>query len=414
MGDGLETWSAWGLALGIIRDSEGHVMRNLPRSRPDGAGLDLAGRHSVRVFGFHDWIATIGSLLLSGCVLCVVSVGLSLATPLYTWGQATDQRVVTTPATERWLARESAIRDVVAKTSAAVVAVTDDESVGSGVVVSRDGLVLTAGHVIMSGASEFSVYFPDGRVAKARPLGQNLNDDAGMLQIVDEGEWPFVEVGDGQELRRGDWVVAMGHSGGFDLGRRPPVRAGRIVRVEREAFTSDSPIIGGDSGGPLFDLRGQLVGIHSSIGESIAENRHVAIRIFLRDWDRLKSGERWGRLPGTPAEESEPREGGRPRWDDNNRSERAAPADAGVLGVEMDMNDPVAIVREVKPNSAAARVGLKQGDVVESFNGVAVESPLQLVELVSRKRAGDSIKLVVNRGGQKLEYQIILGQLETR
>jgi len=290
----------------------------------------------------------------------------------------------------------------------------------------------------MSDAAEFTVFLPNGRNAAAKPLGKNLNQDAGMLQIVEPGPWPFVELADGRSVKRGDWVVTLGHSGGYDLGRRPPVRVGRVVRLEREAVTSDSPIIGGDSGGPLFNLEGQLVGIHSSIGESIAENRHVAIQVFLRDWDRLKNGESWGSLPGTKPDperraaprsgESEPPRprrgppGQRPPDREPPKAEGETPPTdqeqvqlgSAVLGVEMDLNDTVSILREIKPGSAAQRVGLRVGDVVESFNGVAIGSPTDLVTRISAKRAGDSVKMVVRRGGERIEYQIILGQLETK
>ncbi len=395
----------------------------------------------------------------SACGWLAVSLLAVMLTSQIAVGQT---RSTATSDLDRWREREAAVLNVVQNVTDAVVAVTDDESVGSGVVVSKDGLVLTAGHVIMSGAKEFTIYFPDGRSAVARPLGKNLNQDAGMLQITDEGEWPYVDLSDGQSVQRGDWVIAIGHSGGFDLGRRPPVRVGRVQRVERDALTTDSPIIGGDSGGPLFNLQGQAIGIHSSIGESISENRHVSIRTFLRDWDRLKAGESWGNLPGTrpqspetppveaesggrniprstppqstppqnkppenkppgdtPPQSNDPRRGPNRRNSEGNQGKNSgsteqSPIGSAVLGIEMDLNDSQAIIREIKPNSAAARVGLRPGDRVESFNGTAVGSPESLVLMIATKRAGDSVKLVVRRGADKLEYQIILGQLDPR
>jgi serine protease Do len=347
-------------------------------------------------------------------------------------------------ALSEWKQRQAAVQEVVERTTNAVVAVTDGESFGSGVVVSRDGLVLTAGHVIMSEMSEFTVLFPDGRSASAKPLGKNLDQDAGMMQITDQGDWPYVDLADGLGIRRGEWVVALGHSGGWDLGRRPPVRVGRVLRVERDALTTDSPIIGGDSGGPLFDLEGQLIGIHSSIGESIAENRHVSIRTFLRDWDRLEAGESWGTLPGTrpPRARGGDRDGGsgergsgrgsrrnnsdgsrnsgdsgssgRPPGQGSDPPAAERESETAALGVEVDRSDRLAVLRDIKPNSAAARVGLRVGDVVESVNGVPVNSPADLVAMIASKRVGDRVKLLVRRGGQQLEYQIVLGQLETR
>lgn len=335
--------------------------------------------------------------------------------------QSKNALTTTTGTLDEWRKREAAVQQVVADATDAVVAVTDQESFGSGVIVSPDGLVLTAGHVILSPAREYTILLPNGKTAKAKPLGKNLNNDAGMLQIVDAGPWPHVEVGEASGLRRGTWVVALGHSGGYDLGRRPPVRIGRILQTERDALTSDCPIIGGDSGGPLFNLDGQVIGIHSSIGESIAENRHVSVQTFLRDWDRLKAGESWGQLPGTRPndpdsneEETPPRDRRPPRQQKPGKGNQAPTLDAGVLGVELDLVDQEAILRVIKPGSAAARVGLRVGDVVESFNGVAIHSPKALTDQIAAKRAGDSVKVVVRRGAERIEYQIILGQLQTK
>ena len=364
----------------------------------------------------------------SSAVLTLILLGISGVGLVH--GQSKVSTPSTTNSLDEWRKREANVQQVVATATDAVVAITDRESYGSGVIVSPDGLILTAGHVIISRATVFDIQLPNGRTATARPLGKNLNQDAGMLQIQEPGPWPHVELGDPSRLRRGEWVVAMGHSGGHDLGRRPPVRIGRMLQIDRESLTSDCPIIGGDSGGPLFNLDGQVVGIHSSIGESIAENRHVSIQTFLRDWDRLKEGETWGQLPGTrspdseeegngrrrsprgqPGNEAEPRPGSEPR---NNDSPNGPSVGSAVLGVEMDPEDQQAVLRVIKPNSAAARVGLRIGDIVESFNGVPIASPKELVEQIGTKRAGDSVKVAVRRGAEKIEYQIILGQLETR
>jgi serine protease Do len=80
----------------------------------------------------------------------------------------------------------------------------------------------------------------------------------------------------------------------------------------------------------------------------------------------------------------------------------------------MDLNDSLPVLRVIKPGSAAQRVGLRVGDVVESFNGVAIGSPEELVRLIATKRAGDSVKMAIRRGEERIMYQIILGQLDTR
>ena len=104
---------------------------------------------------------------------------------------------------------------------------------GSGVVVSETGLVLTASHVMMAAGQDLIVVFPDGTEVKAKPLGANRNRDAGMVQIVEEGKYPSVEVGKSADLKTNQWCVALGHAGGFDPRRTPPIRLGRVLNNGR-------------------------------------------------------------------------------------------------------------------------------------------------------------------------------------
>lgn len=119
------------------------------------------------------------------------------------------------------------------------------------------------------------VVFADGRVVKGRVLGANFTRDAAMVQIMDGGNYPHVELGESDGLHVGDFVVALGHSKGFDPERRAPIRMGRLCTDGKQRFLiSECTLIGGDSGGPLFDLSGKLVGIHSSIGPMLKINNH--------------------------------------------------------------------------------------------------------------------------------------------
>ena len=103
-------------------------------------------------------------------------------------------------------------------------------------------------------------------------------------------------MGASKPLEAGDWVIALGHSAGFDAGRTPPVRFGRVISKGPGNFlTTDCTLIGGDSGGPLFDLDGKIVGIHSSIGVSLTNNNHAGIDGFREDWDRIRRRRDLGR-----------------------------------------------------------------------------------------------------------------------
>ncbi len=189
------------------------------------------------------------------------------------------------------------VHEVASRVTAATVAlVSDGGETGSGVIVSPQGLILTAAHVV-GGDEIMRVVFADGRVVKGRVLGANFTRDAAMVQIMDGGNYPHVELGESDGLHVGDFVVALGHSKGFDPERRAPIRMGRLCTDGKQRFLiSECTLIGGDSGGPLFDLSGKLVGIHSSIGPMLKINNHVPVSVFRRDWDKLLSGRRWGQL----------------------------------------------------------------------------------------------------------------------
>ena len=180
--------------------------------------------------------------------------------------------------------RQVKVNDVVAKTRPTVVAILSGNGSGSGVIVSGDGLILTAAHVVDAAAlgkaakasGEVSIVLPDGREVKGKVLGRDRTRDAAMVQILEGKDWPHVELASPKEIKEGEWCIAMGHPGGFDPQRGAPVRVGRLWQTNEKAFyRSDCTVSGGDSGGPLFDLEGKLIGIHSSISMNLTENRHV-------------------------------------------------------------------------------------------------------------------------------------------
>jgi serine protease Do len=286
---------------------------------------------------------------------------------------------------------ESQVQTVAAKVMPSTVALVADEigASGSGVVVSADGLILTAAHVVQ-GAQELQVVFPDGKEVTGKVLGANLSKDIGMVKITSGGNWPFVKQGESKPLQAGDWVVALGHSAGFDPARTPPVRFGRVVSKGPGNFlTTDCTLIGGDSGGPLFDLAGRLVGINSSIGMSLKNNNHAGIDGFRDDWDRLLRGDQWGKLSMNPF----------------------ANPDMPVLGIGMAPERPRqkgVTVANVSPDSPASAAGLKAGDVLVSFDGAALADNSELLIRLAKRVPGDQVKLGVERQGSPLEVTVTL------
>lgn len=289
---------------------------------------------------------------------------------------------------------EEKVGRVAAKASPATVALVSEKtgSSGSGVIVSKDGLILTAAHVTQ-GLKEVDVYFSDGKKWLGKVLGSNYSKDVAMVKMVDSGPWPFVDLGESKPLVAGDWVVGMGHSEGFDPARTPPLRFGRVMSDgPGNFFTTDATLIGGDSGGPLFDLNGKLIGINSSIGYSWKNNNHAGVDGFRDDWDRLLAGEAWGTLQMNPLANQE----------------------TPVLGIGMEMRRGIqgVAIEKVEPNSPAAAAGVRVRDVIRSVDGETVSDGAELQEILVKHEVGDVVKLGIDRNGQMLAISVELVKRE--
>src|SRR5688572_17458712 len=196
-------------------------------------------------------------------------------------------------------ALQKQVREVVAKVSPTVVGLQISGGQGSGVIITDDGFVLTAAHVSGAPGRNVTIFLSDGRRVAGTTMGANNDMDAGLIQINDrgplpDGKWPTAALGSSSGLRIGQWCVALGHPGGFRNGRTAPLRLGRVLETRVNAIRTDATLVGGDSGGPLFDLHGRVIGIHSRIGGSFSDNLHVPVDAFRNGWMRLASGEQWG------------------------------------------------------------------------------------------------------------------------
>lgn len=286
---------------------------------------------------------------------------------------------------------EAKVQAVSRKTMPATVALLSEktQSSGSGVITTADGLILTAAHVVQ-GAEELNVVFPDGKQVRGKVLGANYSRDIAMVKITDKGPWPHAEIGASKPLVAGDWVVALGHSAGFDAARTPPVRFGRVVSKGPGNFlTTDCTLIGGDSGGPLFDLDGKIIGINSSIGMSLTNNNHAGVDGFKDDWDRMLSGEAWGEL---------------------SMNHPFANPEMPVLGINMGERRGVkgVPVAGVVPRSPSAAAGVRTGDIILSLDGSEIPDASKLLQVLAKRQPGDTVKLGVKRDRKELVINVVL------
>jgi serine protease Do len=252
---------------------------------------------------------------------------------------------------------------------------------GSGVIISKDGYVLTAAHV--AGATKRPVTFilSDGRLLRGKTLGLNRTLDAGLMKIDAKEDLPFAEMGQIDLLKDGQWCLATGHPGGYQSDRKAVVRLGRVLNIDSSAITTDCTLVGGDSGGPLFDLSGKVIGINSRISGALTANMHVPVGTFKDTWDRLTKGDEWGHYPG----------------------------DEPYIGVKGEPNVKEAKIAAVMPDSPAAEAKLQAGDIVIRVDDQDVADFESLVRMIGEHQPNDKVEIVVKRGEELLTLNLKVG-----
>jgi len=273
---------------------------------------------------------------------------------------------------------ERQVTNLVGRVSAAVVSVRIGDAMGSAVVISENGLVLCAAHVCGEPDLDVKFLFPDGRTAQGKTLGANHGIDSGLMKITDPGPWPHVEVGELTNARLGNWVLALGHPGGFDPRRPVVARLGRIIRLEPGFLQTDCTLISGDSGGPLFDMQGRVIGIHSRISTSTDANFHVPITTYFATWDRLANGENWGPRPPT-----------------GNY--------VGALG--FSETNGYRLIR-IEEDSPAAKAGLQVGDLITKVDRFVITDGDRYVQGLAAMKPGKESIFHIKRGKEELTVQV--------
>ncbi|MFZ7090089.1 DegQ family serine endoprotease [Primorskyibacter sp. 2E233] len=269
-------------------------------------------------------------------------------------------------------------------------------ALGSGFVISEDGYIVTNNHVI-EGADEIMIEFFEGQELPAQLIGTDPNTDIALLKVEADGPLKFVSFGDSDISRVGDWVMAMGNP----LGQGFSVSAG-IVSARNRALSgtyddyiqTDAAINRGNSGGPLFNMDGEVIGVNTAIlspnGGSIGIGFSMASNVVTKVVDQLR-------------EFGETRRG----WL-GVRIQDVTPDVAEALGLEKASG---ALVSDV-PDGPAKDGGMMAGDVIMSFDGVDVVDTRQLVRVVANTQVGKTVRVVVNREGETQTLKITLGRRE--
>ncbi|QUJ77159.1 DegQ family serine endoprotease [Sulfitobacter albidus] len=269
-------------------------------------------------------------------------------------------------------------------------------ALGSGFVISEDGFVVTNNHVI-EGADEITIEFFSGEELVAEVIGTDPNTDIALLKVEADGPLPFVSFGDSDNARVGDWVIAMGNP----LGQGFSVSAG-IVSARNRALSgtyddyiqTDAAINRGNSGGPLFNMDGEVIGVNTAIlspnGGSIGIGFSMAANVVTRVVDQLQ-------------EFGETRRG----WL-GVRIQDVTEDVADAMGMDTATG---ALITDV-PEGPARDAGLETGDVILSFDGVEVEDTRGLVRQVGNSPVGATVRVTVLREGNSQTIPVTLGRRE--
>ena len=278
-------------------------------------------------------------------------------------------------------------------------------SLGSGFIISADGYIVTNNHVVAPArpdavVEQITVTLSDRTEYEATVVGRDQTSDIAVLRIRPRGALPFVRFGDSTRTRVGDWVVAIGNP--FGLGGT--VTAGIVSALHRNIgagvydryIQTDASINSGNSGGPMFDLNGNVIGINTALISPTGGNVGIGFAI--------------------PAEQI------RPVVDALRAGQ---PVARGYIGVSMqDVDEGVAsalgiernrgtLIRAVTPGGPAARAGIQQGDVIVGVAGQPVSPDATLAYLLSQQRVGSRVPIEFIRGGQRRTVQIEVAQRPT-
>lgn len=254
---------------------------------------------------------------------------------------------------------------------------------GSGFIVDDAGLVVTNHHVV-EGAPSVQVRLPDGRKFEARVIGSDPATDLALLRLEGATELPVVTLGDSRTLEVGDWVVAMGNPMGLEHSATVGILSGKgrgSLGLYRDSYIdflqTDADIAPGSSGGPLFNLRGEVVGINTAVGSQLRPGFSIPIDQAKRIVEQLR---------------------------DHGEVVRGWLGASSVPG----STEHGAAIGAIYEGTPAARAGLQSGDIVEQLDGQPIEDFEALRGRIGTMLPGDEVQLQVRRDGELVTLDVTL------
>ncbi len=285
----------------------------------------------------------------------------------------------------------------------------EEVEMGTGFIISENGLILTNRHVVKGEDADFSVFLHTGEEKEAEVLAKDPVQDLAVLKIDGEG-FPAVELGDSDSVRIGQTAIAIGNALGelentvssgiiSGLGRQVTAQGRHGTEILSDVIQTDAAINLGNSGGPLLNLNGEVVGVNTATAV-YAEGIGFAIPINAADRviEATKEGEKV----------SYPFLGVRyVMVNEKIEKEEDLPVDYGALIISDSLEG-----RAIEPGSAAEKAGLREGDVILRFDGQELSQDNHLAAVIIRYYPGDEVELDVLRDGKEMTVEVVLGEMD--
>jgi len=272
------------------------------------------------------------------------------------------------------------------------------EGAGSGVIINADGYILTNYHVVKD-ADKISVKLSNDKEYAGRVIGKDPRTDLAVVKIKHWGPFPVAVLGDSDKIRVGEWVLAIGSPFGLEQTVTAGIISAKRQSMQiynnyyRDLIQTDASINMGNSGGPLVNIRGEVIGINTAIysqsggsvgvGFAIPINRAKEILDSLMTVGKVERG-----YLGVNFKEVDE-----------------------VIARQSGLKEPTGVlVENVVENAAAAKAGMKRGDIIIEFDGKKISSPEGLETAVAKTMPGKKAAVTVMRAGEKKVFEVVLGE----